>query len=316
MSTLAASLLAACASREGQAPSSVGPESRLRVAEAAEAAGERDMAVSMYMDAANAAPADDATVIKAAQGLARNGSPQSAIALLARRLKAEPGNTGLLRTLGGIQVLSGDPESAEQTLSAVLARDPDDDKAMVDKAIGLDLLHRHGEAQALYRQALARTPGDAVASNDLALSLLLSGRPGEARAVLGPFADETGLPSRIRINLGIMDAADGRPSEARDLIGSHIRTRDLSALTRAAAGNRPTTRSSMIDLGPPQPRRPWQEEATPRRPLQEQLGARVVPAPGTTRLSQAEMQKADLPRRRHHRGKPHRTAATPVMAQK
>ena len=80
-------------------------------------------------------------------------------------------------------------------------------KALVNKAIALDILRLHGEAQGLYRHALALAPGDPVISNDLAVSLLLSGQPEEARRILLALGDMTGLPERIRNNLGVMDAA-------------------------------------------------------------------------------------------------------------
>jgi Flp pilus assembly protein TadD len=233
-SAVAAWLLAGCAAQEGNGPQgSMSAEERLRLAAAAEASGDRDMAVSMYASAASEAPGNTPTQLRCAEGLARNGRIEDAAALLARRLKNAPHDPEVLETLGAIQVLAGQPAHAVQTLSQVLVAKPDDVKALANKAIALDVLRRHDEAQRLYRQALVVVPGDAAISNDLALSLMLSGKAEEARQVLSPFRDVEGLPERMRVNLGILDAADGHSDEARQLLGTHIGAADLATLTQA-----------------------------------------------------------------------------------
>jgi Flp pilus assembly protein TadD len=62
----------------------------------------------------------------------------------------------------------------------LLAGDARDANTLADKGIALDLLHRHAEAQVLYRQALQIQPNDSGIANDLALSLMLDGRLKEA----------------------------------------------------------------------------------------------------------------------------------------
>jgi Flp pilus assembly protein TadD len=191
------------------------------------------MAVSMYLAAAAEAPGNTPTQLVCAEGLARNGKIEDAAALLARRLKSAPRDAEVLGTLGAIQVLSGQPSQAVQTLSEVLKARPNDVKALANEAIAFDVMRRHGDAQRLYRQALALAPGDPAISNDLALSLMLSGNPEEARLVLSPFRDVEGLPERMRVNLGILDAAGGHAEEAQQLLGSRIGAADLATLTQA-----------------------------------------------------------------------------------
>lgn len=234
-SAVACWLLAGCASQqtEGQQKAPVNAEARLRVATAAEASGDKDMAVSMYSAAAAEAPGNTATQLRAAEGLARNGKMEDAAALLTRRLKATPHDPDVLETLGAIQVLVGQPSQAVQTLGLVLAARPGDVKALTNKAIALDVMQQHADAQLLYRQALVLAPQDPAISNDLALSLMLSGQPEEARRVLSPFRDVAGLPERMRINLGILDAAGGHAEEARELLGSRIDAASLATLTQA-----------------------------------------------------------------------------------
>lgn len=226
-------LLAGCAPQGDEPKRGLTAGSRLRVAEAAEASGDRQTALSMYAAAANDAPDDTQTQLRSAEGLARNGGVEGAAALLTHRLKATPRDADLMRTLGAIQVMAGEPARAIRTLSDVLATKPNDAQALVNKAVALDILHKHDEAQELYRKALVQLPDDLTISNDLALSLMLSGHPEEARLTMLPFRDATSLPERVRINLGILDAATGHPAEARQLLGTRIGSGDLVSLTRA-----------------------------------------------------------------------------------
>lgn len=246
-------LLAGCSGQHQGSQHSMGAEARLRVADAAEASGDRQTALSMYAASSNDAPNDTTVQLRAAEGMARNGGLQDASTLLSRRLQATPNDPELLRTQGAIQVMAGEPGKAVLTLSAVLAKKPDDVKALANKAVALDMLHKHAEAQVLYRQALAVEPSDIAISNDLALSLLLSGRREEARDTLAPFRDVPNLPERVAVNLGILDAASGHSSEARQSLGSRIGASDLASLTQAISmqtgGFQPDENSRIVSHG-------------------------------------------------------------------
>jgi Flp pilus assembly protein TadD len=226
-------LLAGCTKPASGPESVLTASSRLNVAEAAEESGDQQTAASMYLAAANEAPTDPAIQVRGADGLSRTGHTDDAQALLTRRLRAGMKDADVLRTLGALQVMAGNPALGVQTLSAALASRPDDMKALVDKAVALDMLQRHEEAQGLYRQALALAPGDVTISSDLALSLMLSGRVVEAEQVLAPYRENAGLPERIKTNLGIVAAASGHPGDAQALLGSRIGSADLATLTQA-----------------------------------------------------------------------------------
>src|SRR5580658_10448217 len=90
-------LVAGCAPmQQGDGQTSMSADSRLLVAAAAEASGDRDMAVSMYAAAAAEAPANTPTQLLCAEGLARNGKMEDAAALLSRRLKTAPKDPDVL----------------------------------------------------------------------------------------------------------------------------------------------------------------------------------------------------------------------------
>lgn len=227
-------VLAACAVPASDSSKvNVSGSSRLHLATAAEASGDKQLALTLYAAAAAEAPSDISLQLRCAEGLSRNGSLDAAANLLTRDLKSTPRQPDMLRTLGSIQVLAGQPAQAVDTLSQALAINPDDVKAEVNKAIALDLLRRHAEAQTLYRQALLKLPNDPVISNDLALSLLLSGRVAEARQALSPIRDDPSLPERVRTNIAILEAAGGNSQEAQRLVGTQMSAADLAMLTQA-----------------------------------------------------------------------------------
>ncbi len=191
--------VAGCASGDTADQPNLTPQARLRVAEAAEAAGNTDLALSMYTAAADAAPDDIPLQLRCADALA--GQSATAIAKFDEVLVARPADTS----------------------------------ALVDKGIALDLQSHHAEAQRLYRQALVIAPGDATISNNLAVSLMIEGRTREAQLVLAPFADSDTAPARLKTNLGIIYAANGETEKAQQLLGGRLAAGELSTLTQAIA---------------------------------------------------------------------------------
>lgn len=244
-------LLAACSTPRDHSQQ-VTPDARLRVAQAAEDSGDHQAALSMYSLAANDPDADRQQQIKATDGMLRNGGMTGAKSFLERKIKENPDDPDLLAGLGAVQVMAGEADRAVATLSRSLSARPDDVRAMTNKAVALDVLHRHSEAQALYRKALARAPGDIAITNDLALSLMLSGQAELARQTVADLGRTENLPERVSNNIGIVEAAGGHSEEARARLGPRVAQGDLETLTRAI--------SKEQDLGTP---------AAPARPMPE-----------------------------------------------
>jgi Flp pilus assembly protein TadD len=203
------------------------------VAQAADASGNTELALSMYMTAAASAPDNIDLQLRCADALARRGKIGEARRLLEERLRARPGQSDLTRALALIDLVAGRPAQAIAGLDRVLAGNPGDMRALVDKGVALDLQGQHAAAQAIYQQALATAPNDAAAKNNLALSLMLEGRTRQALETLAPMQDAAGSPLRLRMNLGILYAATGDAERSRLLLGDRASGGDVSALTRA-----------------------------------------------------------------------------------
>ena len=165
-------------------------DARLQVAEAADASGDSELAISMYTEAAASEPANIALQLRCADALARYGKITQARQMLTERLRSNPGQPDLIRALALIDLVAGQPAQAIAGLDQVLAANPADIRALVDKAVALDLQGQHAAAQAIY-QAGARDsrPMMRPTRNDLAMSHDAGGAhragAGDARADAG-----------------------------------------------------------------------------------------------------------------------------------
>jgi Flp pilus assembly protein TadD len=237
LSVAVTSALTACASSNGRRQPTLSAEARLQVAEAADTAGNSELALAMYTAAAASEPSNTALQLRCADALARNGEVAEARQLLAERLRTGGSQPDLVRALALIDLMAGQPAQAIAGLNQVLATNPGDIRALVDKAVALDLQGHHAEAQAIYRQVLATTPNDAATKNDLAVSLMLEGRTRQALDTLAPMENADTSPPRLRVNLGILYAATGNAERSRQILGDRVSDGDLLALTRALASS-------------------------------------------------------------------------------
>jgi Flp pilus assembly protein TadD len=231
--------LTACASTDPRRQPKLSAEARLQVAEAADAAGDTDLAIAMYTAAAQSDPANIALQLRCADALARSGKIGQARQLLAERLRARSGQPDLLRALALIDLVAGQPAQAIAGFNQVLAINPTDVPTRVDMAVALDLQGQHSAAQTIYRQVLAAMPNDAATRNNLAVSMMLEGRTRQALETLAPLQDADTAPPRLRVNLGILYAATGDSERSRQLLGDRASDTELLALTHALASPPP-----------------------------------------------------------------------------
>jgi len=225
--------LTACAGIGTDRQKTMSAEGRLQVAAEAEAAGNSQLALSMYREAADRDPGNVELQLRCADALARSGRFSQARRLLTERLRTSPGQVELLRAVALTDLIAGDSAQAIAGLDRVLAVNPDDVRALVDKAVALDLQGQHAAAQAIYRQVLAQTPDDLATRNNLAVSLMLEGRTVQALETLAPIEDADTASQRLKTNLGILYAATGDAGRSQQLLGDRMTERELAAVTQA-----------------------------------------------------------------------------------
>jgi Flp pilus assembly protein TadD len=235
--------LAACATNDPLRHTTLTPEARLQVAEAADASGDSDLALSMYSAAAAGNPGNIEVQLRCADALARKGRISEAKQLLEDRLRVRPGQPDLIRALALIDLVAGQLTEAIAGLDQILAANPGDARALVDKAVALDLQGQHTAAQSIYRQVLASSPNDPATRNNLALSLMLEGQAHQALETLAPMQNADASPPRLKVNLGILYAATGNTERSRELLGNSVSQAELSALTQALTSSNAESRT-------------------------------------------------------------------------
>jgi Flp pilus assembly protein TadD len=220
--------------------------SQLQLAQAVDAQGNADAALSMYQAAAARADSDVSVQLRYADALARAGKVRQAQNVLTQQLRRNPNQPDLARASAIVDIISGNAPEAIIKLDRLLAVAPHDERVLVDKGVALDLLGRHADAQDLYRQALLASPNDVSIRNNLALSLMLQGRRQEAQAVLEAIGEADDAPTRVKTNLGVLYAANGDTARAQEITNGQINQDDLMMLakglhmasTGSAGGNR------------------------------------------------------------------------------
>jgi Flp pilus assembly protein TadD len=235
LAAMACGALTACAANDPRHGGTLSAEARLQVAQAADAAGDTELAVSMYTAAAATEPNNINVQLRAADALARAGKIDQARQLLADRLRGSHSQPDLMRAIALVDLVAGQPAQALAEFETVLAIAPTDVRTRVDTAVALDLLGRHAEAQAIYRDVLAATPNDSATRNNLAVSMMLEGRTRQALDTLAPLQTEDTTPPRVKVNLGILYAATGDAERSRQLLGDRGSDAEVAALTRALA---------------------------------------------------------------------------------
>ena len=162
-------VLAACSQSRGDAvPADLSDHAGQHIAQAAEESGDLPLAGQLYAQAA-ANPTNAAAQFHYADALVRGGDDVGAARdLLEGPLATVSDSLPPRDGLGSIFVVTGQPALTLTEYDAVLAARPDDMRALVSKGVALNLLGRHGEAQAPYRKVLALAPGDPVILNDTA----------------------------------------------------------------------------------------------------------------------------------------------------
>jgi Flp pilus assembly protein TadD len=113
------------------------------------------------------------------------------------------------RGLATALISMGQPELAERQLEAALLADGRDYRTLNAYGVVLDMMGRHAEARAKYRQGIELAPDYPPLRSNFGLSLAIAGQPQEAIAQLGPLASSRSADGRVRQNLAFAYAMNG-----------------------------------------------------------------------------------------------------------
>jgi len=206
--------VSACASAPGGGPvgSKSGPTAnatlddkarvQLRLARAAQEAGNAGSAVRFYRAVLDQAPGHVGALLGLGETLSESGSAADAVVELQKAAAAVPDNVEVQTALGRALVRANRPADALNRFDALLRRNDDDLRARLNRGVALDLAGRHTEAQGEYRHVLKAEPNNATAMANLGLSLALNGS-AEGVAILEGLVQGGVDSPRVRQNLAL-----------------------------------------------------------------------------------------------------------------
>jgi Flp pilus assembly protein TadD len=174
LSASVALLLAACGTDIfGEAKGGV-YESSVKQADEARKSGDLDAAIPLYGRALEAHPNGIEAKLGLGQAYLSAGLADEAAAQFRDVLDKKAGNQIARRGLALALISMGQPELAERQLEAALLADGRDYRTLNAYGVVLDMMGRHAEAQARYRQGIELAPDYVPLRSNFGLSLAIS----------------------------------------------------------------------------------------------------------------------------------------------
>ncbi|WP_164738301.1 tetratricopeptide repeat protein [Frigidibacter oleivorans] len=225
---LCAALLAGCQPVTTESGARPGTETE-QVAQAAYSIGDYQEAARLYERASAADPGSVSALLGLGRTYMAMGQTARAGNALNRASDLAPRNTEVRNELGHLALNRMHPREAIEEYDAVLAIDRRNLTALTGKAVALDFLSRHAEAQVVYRQALQTYPTNFALLSNYALSQVLSGDIGGGIALMEELLRDPAEGPAVRSNMAIAYALDGRTREARAMLEGTMSGEQITA---------------------------------------------------------------------------------------
>ena len=166
-------------------------------------------AIPLYGRALQANPNGVEAKLGLGQSYLTLGLPDEAAAMFRDVLDKRAGEQTARRGLAMAMISMGQAQLAERQLEAAVQADPRDYRTLNAYGVVLDMMGRHAEAQARYRQGIELAPDFVALRSNFGLSLAISGQPQEAINQLVPLIGSRGADGRVRQNLAFAYAMNG-----------------------------------------------------------------------------------------------------------
>jgi Flp pilus assembly protein TadD len=195
-------------------------EEIIRVADAARQSGNFSNAADLYRKAI-AEGVDTLEIhLDLAESLLGSGDITAALSEYELVRDRAPTDARAEIGLGRLNLIRRQPALALAAYSLALQDSPGNLVAINGEGVALDLLGRHLDAQARYRQGLAENPDERTLRNNLGLSLVFTKDYDEAVAILTRLAQEPDATARNRQNLALALGMEGDSSDAK-MVAAH-----------------------------------------------------------------------------------------------
>lgn len=203
-----------------------------QVAEAAFSVGDYAEAARLYERVSQSAPGSVTALIGLGRSYAAMGQTSRAEGALMRARELNPRNPLVLNELGRLALGQGSGEKALAQYDAALTQDRRNLGALTGRAVTLDYLSRHAEAQEVYRQALGIYPTNFVLMSNQSLSMVLSGQGAAGIALMEELRRDPNQGSEVLPNLAMAHAIEGNISSARSVLKGNMSEARITQLLR------------------------------------------------------------------------------------
>jgi len=217
--------------REDEASTVNSADDARRQAAEAYAAGDRETALVMFVEAASLDPQDSHSLYAIGAIHENRGNQELAVRAYRRAVEVNPKHALAQQQLGAAQLRARDLDAAQASLNAALAADPKLWRAHDLLGVIADMREQHDEAVAHYSSAIALQPSEPSIVNNRGYSYYLSGdyNAAEADFRLALRIDQN--YGRAWQNLGLVRARQQRYDEARGMmervVARHVAANDV-----------------------------------------------------------------------------------------
>ena len=168
------------------------PESALKIARAAAAAGDYPLAVKLYRQLAASTDASPDVLSELGDALIAAQAIPEAQRAYGGALHKAPNHLGAMIGMGKVYLALNRPAEAQAYFERAYGQAPENRRVLNGLAVARDSTGDHGGAQEIYRRALALYPNDPSLRSNYELSLTLAGQgasaSGEAPNAAAPVA--------------------------------------------------------------------------------------------------------------------------------
>jgi Flp pilus assembly protein TadD len=222
-------------------------QSLVRLANAARDAADYPAAIGLYRRALAAGGDPFQVHLGLGQSLLAAGSAEEARGEFEAASAIAPDRPEPKLGRARIALSRRDPTAALAILSEATGKGESSPDLLDGKAVALDLLGQHAEAQKTYLTALQRAPDSRRIRSNYGLSLVLTRDYPQAVQILQPFANDPTASSRNRQNLALALGLNGDTDAARAVAGQDLDTASVDEnleFYRTLRGSRQVSSSS------------------------------------------------------------------------
>ncbi|MDQ2065360.1 hypothetical protein Q9295_03155 [Xinfangfangia sp. CPCC 101601] len=209
-----------------------GQDETVQVAEAAYSVGDYVESARLFELAATRHPNSVTALIGLGKSYAALGQFSRANNALMRASALGGRHPEVHNQLGNLALLELHPKQAIEHFDRALTLDRKNLAGLTGKAVSLDYLSRHAEAQDVYRSALQSYPTNFALLSNFALSQVLSGSIGQGTKLMEELLRDPSHGSTARANLAIAYALDGRERDARALLSGLMSDAEVAEALR------------------------------------------------------------------------------------